>query len=153
MWGAKPPTYLLFFMEHLLQTIKHLREIVNDLEKKHDRKFTLDGHLFGSIGEVYASKKYNLTLLKQSHEGHDAQDEQKNFVQIKVTQMKSVGIRKKPDKLLVLQFNADKNDFEEIYFGDGHEPWEISNKPTSSGQRFITLNKLRQLVDGKKSSR
>lgn len=150
--GASPP--LIFsFMEHLLQTLKQLREIVSDLEGKHKRKFTLDGHLFGSIGEVYASKKYNLTLLKQSYEGHDAQDEHKNYVQIKVTQMKSVGLRKKPDKLLVLKFNSDKNDFEEIYYGDGHEPWEMALKENSANQKVITLSKLRHLADGQKSSR
>ena len=37
------------------QKIKDLLLIVNELEKRFpDRKFTLDGHLFGSIGEVIA---------------------------------------------------------------------------------------------------
>jgi len=138
-------------MEQLLQTLKQLREIVSDLENKHDRKFTLDGHLFGSIGEVYASKKYNLTLLPQSSKAHDAKDEQNNYVQIKVTQKRTVGLRGVPDKLLVLKFNSNTNDFDEIYYGDGHEAVEIALSENSANQKVVTLTKLRQLTEKRQS--
>lgn len=36
------------------------------------RKFTLDGHLVGSIGEVVAAYMFDLTLNPASTQGHDA---------------------------------------------------------------------------------
>jgi hypothetical protein len=132
-------------LEHLKNTLKNLIQTVEDLEKEHSdykRKFTLDGHLFGSIGEVYAAKKYNLTLLNSSAIGHDAIDKDGSLIQIKVTQKTSVGLRRTPDNLLVLRLNKKTFDFETIYFGKGKIPWDNSNKVNSAGQRIITLNKL-----------
>jgi hypothetical protein len=135
-------------MEHLRSKLKELIQIVDGLENRYDdfeRKFTLDGHLFGSIGEVYAAKKFDLTLLKSSYAGHDAKDKFGNLVQIKVTQKTSVGLRREPDILIVLKLNKDTFDFETIYHGKGKEPWSKSNKPNSAGQRVITLNKLKEI--------
>lgn len=135
-------------MDKLQKTLKELINIVNHLEleyKDYKRKFTLDGHLFGSIGEVYAAKKFDLTLLKSSKEKHDAKDKKGNLIQIKVTQRLSVGIRKEPDNLIVLKLNKVTFDFETIYYGEGKEPWKKANKENSSGQKIITLNKLKEI--------
>ena len=135
-------------MENLKQTLKSLFELSLKLEKEYEeyeRKFTLDGHLFGSIGEVFAAKKYNLKLLKSSIAGHDAEDKNGNLVQIKITQRGSVGLRKPPQKLLVFKLNKETFDFETIYYGDGKIPWKKSNKKNSAGQRIITLNKLKEI--------
>ena len=46
-------------MEYLKKTLQELIKITDELDSKYskfDRKFTLDGHLFGSIGEVFAAK-------------------------------------------------------------------------------------------------
>ena len=51
-------------------------------------------------------------------------------------------MRHKPQKLLVLKLNRENLEFEEIYFGNGEMAWNNANKINSSGQRFITLNKL-----------
>lgn len=83
--------------------IKQLFNIVNDLEKTFEgRKFTLDGHIIGSIGEVMASYHYNLSLLPNSNEKHDAIDSNNRLIQIKTTQGKSIGISREPEFLLVL---------------------------------------------------
>ncbi|MDP5220251.1 hypothetical protein Q5Y75_23965 [Ruegeria sp. 2205SS24-7] len=66
------------------------------------RKFTLDGHLVGSVGEVVASYMFNLTLNSASTMGHDARAQDGRKVEIKLTQGKSVAIRYKPEHLLVL---------------------------------------------------
>lgn len=132
-------------MEFIKKQLSKILIIINELEegyKTKNRKFTLDGHLLGSIGEVYASEKYNLTLEKSSKKGYDALDENNNQVQIKVTQRNKVGMRHNPQKLLVLKLNSDTLDFEEIYYGNGDKAWDLANKLNSSGQRFITLNKL-----------
>jgi hypothetical protein len=53
--------------------VRRLYEIVGQLESTFTgRKFTLDGHLVGSIGEVMAAHRYGLELLTASTEGHDA---------------------------------------------------------------------------------
>ena len=132
-------------MEFIKKSLEQILKIVDDLEKEykhHDRKFTLDGHLFGSLGEIYACEKYGLKLEKSSRKGFDAKDENKNEIQIKVTQRSKVGMRHKPQKLLVLKLNKTNLEFEEIYYGDGEKPWNESNLINSAGQRFITLNKL-----------
>ena len=52
--------------EKLSETIRELYAIVNQLERdynKHDRRFTLDGHLLGSIGEVYAAERYGTSEI------------------------------------------------------------------------------------------
>ncbi|MGQ0721719.1 MAG: DUF6998 domain-containing protein, partial [Candidatus Eiseniibacteriota bacterium] len=44
--------------------VRRLYGIVRDLEAAFPgRKFTLDGHLVGSIGEVLAAHRYGLELL------------------------------------------------------------------------------------------
>lgn len=132
-------------MEFIKKQLSKIIIIINELEEEYktkNRKFTLDGHLLGSIGEVYASEKYNLTLEKSSKKGYDALDENNNQVQIKVTQRNKVGMRHNSQKLLVLKLNTDTLDFEEIYYGNGDKAWDLANKLNSSGQRFITLNKL-----------
>jgi hypothetical protein len=48
---------------------------VQELEALYpNRKFTPDGHLVGSIGEVIAAKELGLTLYRASHPGHDGCD-------------------------------------------------------------------------------
>ena len=94
-------------MEYLRNILKELIQIAEDLETKYSnykRKFTLDGHLFGSTGEVYAAKKFDLTLLKSSYKGHDAKDKNGNLVQIKVTQKTSVGSLNPQKQNLVINF-------------------------------------------------
>lgn len=75
-------------MNYIQKKLSEILKIVDKLEKKYkddNRKFTLDGHLFGSIGEIYAKEKYNSTLMPPSQKGFDALDESDNKVQIKVT--------------------------------------------------------------------
>ena len=54
---------------------RELYGIINGLQAEYedyDRHFTLDGHLIGSIGEVYAAKRYGFELLPSSEKAHDA---------------------------------------------------------------------------------
>ena len=73
--------------------IKALYEITNELEAKYPgRKFTPDGHLVGSIGEILVAEHYGLTLLPNSSETHDAVDQNGTLVQIKTTQINRISI-------------------------------------------------------------
>lgn len=109
------------------------------------RKFTPDGHLVGSIGEVLAAHSYSLGLLPASAPTHDARSTDGKLVQIKATQGKYVGLRFEPETLLVLKLMPDGTN-EEVYNGPGSLAWDNAGKMQSNGQRAIGLSRLRGLM-------
>jgi hypothetical protein len=108
------------------------------------RKFTLDGHLVGSVGEVVASYMFDLNLNAASTKGHDALCPDGRRVEIKLTQGKSVAIRHEPEHLLVLSRPKGAT-IEVIYNGPGDIAWNASGKMQKNGQRPIGLMKLAAL--------
>ena len=126
----------------LEEKIRELYRITAELEEKYPgRRFTPDGHLVGSIGEVYAAEKYGLTLLEASSEKHDALSADGRLIQIKITQTDRISIYSEPDYLIVMKMGNDGN-IEEIYNGKGFAPWENAGKVQKNGQRSINLKKL-----------
>ena len=111
------------------------------------RKFTPDGHLVGSIGEAVAARMFGLSLFKASTEAHDAETaDGRTLVQIKMTQgNRGVGLRAKPQHLLVLRLVAMDRSVEVVYNGGCHAPWSAAGKVQKNGQRPISLSKLRSL--------
>ncbi len=92
---------------------------VGELEAQYPgRKFTPDGHLVGSIGEVIAAEAFNLKLHRMSHAGHDAWDEN-GLVQIKMTGGKGVSMYECCVRLIVLKVISP--DLAEVIY-DGGEP-------------------------------
>lgn len=133
----------------LAATIRELYGIVGRLEndyEEHHRHFTLDGHLVGSIGEVYAAEKYGIKLFTSSAPTHDGKAPDGRLVQIKVTQRGSVGISERPDYLLVLSISKE-GEFEEVYNGLGERVWKLfeNRKPPKNGQYQVSLGRLRKL--------
>ncbi len=108
------------------------------------RKFTPDGHLVGSIGEVVASAALGLTLYPNSHPGHDAYDANGRDVQIKMTAGKSVSLYSICDRLVVLKITSPEW-AEIIYDGSGQLAWNIAGKMGKNGQRPVSLSKLKIL--------
>jgi len=106
------------------------------------RKFTPDGHLVGSIGEVVAAKALGLKLHPMSHPGHDAYDEN-GEVQIKMTAGKSVAMRSDCARLVVLHVISPV-EAEIVYDGPGAPVWACAGKPRN-GQSVVSLAKLRAL--------
>jgi hypothetical protein len=91
---------------------------VAELERQyHGRKFTPDGHLVGSIGEVVAAKALGLTLYPGSHPGHDAYDANGD-VQIKMTSGASVSLYATCTRLVVLKV-VNPEEAEIVYDGPG----------------------------------
>ena len=127
--------------------VKELYAIVRNLEDHFPgRKFTLDGHLVGSIGEVLAAYHYNLVLFAASSETHDAQCPEGRKVQVKATQGRSVGLRAEPEHLLVLKLESDGN-VSEVFNGPGDLAWSNAGAMQKNGQRPISVSKLRFLMD------
>lgn len=110
-----------------------------------DRKFTPDGHLVGSIGEVIAAYMFELELLPAGAPDHDGEAGDGRKIQIKFTQgNRSVGIRAEPELLLVLRLTPDRC-VEVVYNGLGRAPWSEPGKVQSNGQKSISLKRLREL--------
>jgi hypothetical protein len=111
------------------------------------RKFTLDGHLVGSIGEVIAAYYYNLVLLPSSTERHDASAPDGRLVQIKATQgMHGIAMRSEPEHLIVLWLDDNSGNAHEVYNGPGFLVWDACGKLASNGTRSITISKLKRIA-------
>ena len=126
--------------------IASLYRIVDRLEVLFPgRKFTPDGHLVGSIGEVIAARMFGLELLPASAPDHDAIARDGRRVQIKFTQgLRGVALRAEPDQLLVLCLDRDRS-LEVVYNGQGSFPWSQSGRMQKNGQRQISLARLRAI--------
>lgn len=143
--------------ECLSQAIRDLYAIVDRLGEEcanHGRHFSLDGHLLGSIGEVYAAERHGISLYASSKKVHDGwkvdADGKRREIQIKVTQTRAkwkvVPISHRPDYLIVLLVD-EGGAFDEVYNGPGIKVWDlVKDKPKpSNGQYQVTLSKLRAL--------
>lgn len=108
------------------------------------RKFTLDGHLVGSIGEVVAAYMFGLDLMPASTLGHDAMAPDGRQVEIKLTQGKSVGLRHAPQHLIALH-RPKGGPVRVVYNGPGGFVWDACGKPQKNGQQPISLSRLRTL--------
>jgi hypothetical protein len=108
------------------------------------RKFTPDGHLVGSIGEVVAAEALGLRLFPSSHPIHDAYDENGD-VQIKMTASKSIAMYDLPKRLVVLRI-VSPEEAEIVFYGPGDLAWASAGKRQKNGQRVVSLAKLRGLA-------
>lgn len=135
------------FIQQIPNIIKELYRIVNVLERNFPGlRFTLDGHLVGSLGEVIASYYYDLKLLPPSSGIHDATTRDGKLVQIKATQIDKIAIRHEPEHLLVLKILGDGS-FMEVYNGPGNIVWRNTGPKQSNGQSYIRLSKLGHLME------
>jgi hypothetical protein len=118
---------------------------VEELESRYPgRKFTPDGHLVGSIGEVIAAEEFKLTLHPMSHKGHDAFDASGD-VQIKMTARQTVSMYECCMRLIVLRV-VSPEEAEVVYDGPGEPAWKSAGKMQRNGQRSIRISKLRMLA-------
>jgi hypothetical protein len=109
------------------------------------RKFTLDGHLVGSIGEVVAAYIFDLNLNPASTLGHDARSQDGRNVEIKLTQGRGVAIRHEPEHLIVLH-RPKGGPMRIVYNGPGGPVWSAAGAMQKNGQRPISLARLERLA-------
>ncbi|WP_396127851.1 DUF6998 domain-containing protein [Aeromicrobium panaciterrae] len=134
------------------ELVDKLHSIVSELESMHPgRKFPLDGHLVGSIGEAAAETLFDLELLPASTSGHDAIATDGRRVEIKATYgTQGVGIRstseQHADALVVLRLSRDPRIGHEIVFnGPFRIASDVAGKMQSNGQARVSLSRLRSL--------
>jgi len=112
-----------------------------------DCKFTLDGHLVGSIGEVAAAKHFGLTLYRASHPGHDAVDKTGRDVQVKLIGRTAtrVSMYATSDRLLVLKI-VSPQEAEVVHDDDGEPAWRAAGRKQKNGQYAVSVAKLQSLT-------
>lgn len=132
--------------------VSELHAITDELEALHPgRKFPLDGHLVGSLGEAAAAALFYLDLVPASTAGHDAVSLDGKRVEIKATYgISGVGIRQTSqaacDALIVLKLSSDPQVQHEVVFnGPLSIALTAAGKPQSNGQARIGLSRLRAL--------
>lgn len=136
--------------QELTSIINELYALTARLEKMYPgRHFTPDGHLVGSIGEVFAAERYGISLFTAGCETHDGKAPDGRLVQIKATQRRSVGIYEEPDYLLVLSIDSEGH-LTEVYNGPGKPVWQLfaGKKRPKTGQYQISLARLKELNKG-----
>jgi hypothetical protein len=127
--------------------IAELYCIVDELEAKFQRKFTPDGHLVGSIGEVVAAHFYDLELENHSIEAVDAwtREDTPRSVQIKLTAGDSISLsdsERTSDILIVLKFERGTG-FKEIYNATYPSARLESIKSTKRKVKSVSLSQLK----------
>lgn len=134
------------------ELVAQLHEIVRELESMHPgRKFPLDGHLVGSIGEAAAEALFELRLVETSTAGHDAVAADGRAVEIKATYgTRGVGIRKTShaaaSALVVLRLSGTPGREHEVVFnGPLSVALQASGPTQPNGQSTISLARLRVL--------
>lgn len=129
-------------VEAVPRLVARLYEIVAEFERLFPgRRFTPDGHLGGSIGEVVAAHRYGLNLRAHSTQGHDATSLTGIQVEIKATQANSVALREEPQHLIVLHLSKS-GIASEVYNGPGALVWSACGGMQRNGQRQVSLSKL-----------
>ena len=129
----------------LPKEVETIFEAANQLGQRYPgRKFTPDGHLVGSIGEVIAAEAFNLELLPNGAIGHDAKDIDDNLVQIKLTGGTSVTMNAICQKLLIMKI-VSTAEARLVYFGSGEVAWTLAAPFQKNGYRRLALSKLRNL--------
>lgn len=139
-------------VEATASLVRDLHRVVEALERLHvGRKFTPDGHLVGSLGEVAALALFDITLHTSSNKGCDAVTPHGRMVEIKATYgADGVNVRRSShgvaDDLLVLKLSKDGG-VEVVFNG----PYSVAHtlivgkKDTSNGQIQMRLSRLRAL--------
>ena len=132
--------------------VDRLHAIVTELEEMHPgRKFPLDGHLVGSIGEAATEALFDLKLVAASSAGHDAIATDGRRVEIKATYgTRGVGIRKtsnaEADALIVLRLSRHPEVEHEVVFnGPLAIAFQAAGPVQSNGQASMSLSRLRAL--------
>ena len=108
------------------------------------RPVSPDGHLVGSLGEIYAATALDLELAKPSNYGYDAVDGRGRKVEIKTTTRSAISLSAsgtESERLVVVVLSAEGA--AEVFFDGPSEPaWNAAGPPQKNGQRHLSLRRL-----------
>jgi hypothetical protein len=130
--------------------VAKIYEAVAELEKLYDgkgRRFTPDGHLVGSIGEVVIAHELGLELYPNSYRDHDAHGPMGD-VQIKLVGLSGNRIALYGDcNYLIVAKMVSVDEAEIVYCGPGEPVCAKAGRPQRDGQRAVSLRVLRELAE------
>jgi hypothetical protein len=134
-----------------MKEIRTIYQAVKSLEERYPRrKFTPDGVLVGTLGEVLAEEKYALDLLPPKTEAFDAKDWLGRKVQIRCNQGNTAPIKKGATKgmFLALKLLPDGT-IEEIFNGPASVAHQLTlgRMADSAGIVGLSHGKLRKLME------
>jgi len=127
------------------ELVQAIFEACAELSRRSGRSVTPDGHLVGSLGEIYAASSLNLNLENASNTGFDATDIHGQRVEIKTTTRSSISLSADgtlAERLVVVKLNPDDGQAAIFYDGPAAVAWELAGKPQKNGQRRLSLSKL-----------
>ena len=130
--------------------IRQVFEACNEITRRTGRPVSPDGHLVGSLGEIFAAQRLELELMPPSTRGYDAIDSQGRKVEIKTTTRRSIAFSAndtQAERLVVVILDE---------LGNGHIAYDGLMKPAldaagpqqSNGQRTLTLSKIIENTPG-----
>lgn len=127
------------------ELVRSIFESCSELSRRTGRSVSPDGHLVGSLGEIYAAQELNLTLERASNAGFDATDPDGIRVEIKTTTRSSISLSAegtRAERLVVIQLDRHTGEPHIVYDGRAHVAWELAGPPAKNGQRRLGLTKL-----------
>ena len=127
------------------ELVQAIFEACAELSRRTGRSVTPDGHLVGSLGEIYAASSLNLNLENASNTGFDATDSHGQRVEIKTTTRASISLSAEgtlAQRLVVVKLNPEDGQASIVYDGPANKAWDQAGKPQKNGQRRISLAKL-----------
>lgn len=137
--------------ESIREAIREIFLRCQELTEKTGRPFSPDGHLVGSLGEIFAAEKLDLRLMKPSNKGFDAVDEKGRQVEIKATTRNAIalsGSGTQAERLVVVKFDVTGNG-SIAYDGPAKQVWDAAGAQQANGQRQISLSTIRLLAEGR----
>jgi hypothetical protein len=135
------------------ELVERLHEVVEELERLHPgRKFPLDGHLVGSLGEAAGEAAFEVKLEPTGNAGYDAVSADGRKVEIKATYGNgAVAIRPTShdcaDALIVLRLSRRSDETHETHETVYNGPFAVAaaGRIGSNGQAPVRLSRLRGL--------
>ena len=127
------------------ELVQRIFQACAELSRQTGRSVTPDGHLVGSLGEIYAASVLDLTLETASNAGLDATDSHGQRVEIKTTTRASISLSAEgtlAGRLIVVKLNPEDGRAGIVYDGPAQKAWNKAGKPQKNGQRRIGLAKL-----------
>lgn len=120
-----------------------------ELSERFGRPVSPDGHLVGSLGEIYAREKLGLTLMEPSNEGFDARTTDGVRVEIKATTRNSISLASNGTKaeVLVVDRFDETGQGRIVYNGPSTVAWDLAGEPQRNGQRRLSISKLIQATE------
>jgi hypothetical protein len=107
----------------------------------------LDGHSVGMIGEEWAARLLDLTLVTASNEGYDALDAEGRTVEIKSTTRGTVYLSSGAAELLaVVHLDRVTLSGTVVYFGPNAPVWALAGPVQKNGLRGVSIRRAASLL-------